>query len=154
MPTLHLGVIDQPYSQRPTTRRRKKSAGQVTTGDVAGFLENRYHVMEVFARQHEAEVAGALEGALAASLENLLMGAPPSGNPFAEGEGKIDDMFRRFLDTEEMAKLGFPGVPTQAALDRRSGKKRSARFKRARPGTGVSFIDSGLYESSFKSWVE
>lgn len=154
MPTLHLGVVDVPYNRAPSRRQRKVSTSTVTTGDVAGWLEDKYHVMEVFYREHEGDVAEALERSLEGSFQNLLLGAPAPSNPFASAESSIDDQFRKFLLTGEMEGLGYPGVPTQAALDRRSGKKRSARFKRRRPGTGVSFIDSGLYENSFKSWVD
>jgi hypothetical protein len=151
--TLHLGVVDVPYVQRPTSRRRRTRAGTVTTGDVAGWLENRYHILENFVELHTDDVAKDLEGSLAGALESLLMGAPVSINAFGGAESKIEERMKQFLALGEMEKIGYPGVPTQAALDRRAGRKRSARFKRKRPGTGVSFIDSGLMQSSYKAWM-
>jgi hypothetical protein len=155
---LVLGVTDIPYVQKPSPRQRKIRGGTVTTGDVAGFLEDRYHVMEVFARENETKIAGYLEDGLRGSLESLLMGAPPSLDPFGSGTAKIEERFKNFLSLGEMDALGYPGVPTQAAINRASGKRRSARFKRRRgPATNVapvSFVDTGLFSSSFKAWID
>jgi hypothetical protein len=81
------------------------------------------------------------------------MGAPAGIDPYGGATSEIEDRFKQFLSTGVMETLGFPGVPTQAALDRRAGKKRSGRFKKKRPSTGVSFIDTGLYQSSFRAWM-
>ena len=151
---LHLGVIDVPYVQAPSKRQRKRTGGTVTTGDVAGFLENRYNVMQIFFIENEAKIAGYLEESVRGTLENLLLGAPATNDPFGAATSEIDDRFKQFISQGEIEKLGIAGVPTQAALDRRAGKKRSTRFKKKRPGTGVSFVDSGLYISSFRSWID
>jgi hypothetical protein len=150
MPTLHLGVVEIPYSSLAKGKKAKAAMGAETTGDVAGWLENKYHIMEFFFGRHEADIAAVLEDGMAGSLESLLMGAPVSANPFGTAEGQIDKMFRRFLDREEMA--GQLGVPTQAALNGVSHRKKHPYASRnaRRP----SFIDTGLYQASFKSWVE
>ena len=146
MTTLHLGVVDLPYT--------RVGGGTVTTGDVAGFLENRYHIMEIFVEQHASDiVAPALEVSLAGAITNLMAGAPPTNDPFGQASSKIEDGLKQFIATGEMERLGYPGVPTQASLDRASGKKRSGRFKRRRAtGKSVSFVDTGLYVSSAKAW--
>src|ERR1019366_9125915 len=121
MPVLHLGVIDLPY----TVSKRS-----VTTGDVAEWLEKKYHVMEVFYRQHEGDVARDVEKSVAGALESLLLGAPPSIDPFGAGTSKIEDGFKQFLSSREMEGLGYPGVPTGAALagvSHRFKTKRGAR---------------------------
>lgn len=152
MPTLHLGVIDLPYvAAPPAGRRRKKTVGgTVTTGDVAGFLEAKYHVMEVFAELHaEDTIAPALESSLAGALESILMGAPLSIDPYGSATSAIEDRFRQFIDQKEMDALGYPGVPTRASI---IGIRR--RFKnRLDPGR-PSFQDTGLMESSFRAWVD
>jgi hypothetical protein len=51
MPILHLGVVDIPY----VDASRKKSA-TATTGQVAGWLEDKYHPMEVFVALHGQDV--------------------------------------------------------------------------------------------------
>jgi hypothetical protein len=49
-----------------------------------------------------------------------------------------------------MDTLGIPGVPTLAAQE-----GRSSRFKKGKgKGPRKSFIDTGLYVGSFKSWVD
>lgn len=153
MPVLHLGVVDSPYNEAPPPgkrRRKKLAAGHVTTGDVAGFLENRYHVMEVFATLHsEDTIAPALENSLAGALESVLMGAPLTLDPFGGAMSVIEDRFRQFIDSKEMDRLGYPGVPTKASI---KGIRR--RFKnRLDPGR-PSFQDTSLYESSVRAWVE
>lgn len=159
---LHLGVIDLPYSAPPGGGKRKKvAAGTQTTGDVAGWLEDKYHVMEVFYESHGAEIAEDLENSLAGAMENLLLGAPVklSGQAFASAESKIAERFKTFLSSQEIETLGIPGVPTQAALDGVSHRFKNPRFRMAR-GKKVkrdprpSFIDTGLYQSSSIVWID
>jgi hypothetical protein len=151
---LHLGVVDVPYVQALSRRQKKARAGTVTTGDVATWLENRYGVMETFFASRGEQIADDLAGALGGTLESFMMGAPPSIDPFGSATSSIEDQFKQFLATGEMEMLGVAGVPTQAALERRAGRRRSGRMKRRRAGTGVSFIDTGLYQSSFKAWID
>jgi hypothetical protein len=158
VPILHLGVIQLPYVQAPSANQKKVKASTVTTGDVAGWLEDNYSIMQTFMAQHGAEVADAFAESMKGAIENLVMGAPVANSPFGEAESETEHLFKRFITTGEMDRLGIPGVPTQAAKDRASGKKRSSRMKKRR-GRGqnaqpVSFYDTGLYESSFKAWVE
>ncbi len=146
MTTLHLGVIDIPYADEKG----------VTTGDVAEFLEDKYHVMGAFYGRYEGKIANALANALAGALETVRMGGPLSGKPFATAESEIAADFKHFLSSSEIETMGIEGVPTKAALD---GK--SKRFKRGRnkgktglPGVRrPSFIDTGLYQASFVDWV-
>lgn len=138
---LTLGVIEQPYQDSPG----------VTTGDVAEILEAKYHPMEIFYEVHQQEVADDLAEGFAGTLESMLKGAPVDpADLFLSGTAKIDAAFKNFLLTGEMESLGIPGVPTKAAVERRS-----LRFKKKRgPSKRPSFIDTGLYESNFKSWIE
>lgn len=141
MLTLHLGVSELPY---PDDR------DGTTTGDVAEFLERKYHVMEVFYNEHEQDVADALAEGMKDVLEAVIMGASPPADPFLAGTSEIEHLFQRFIESGEMETLGYPGVPTQAALE-----GRSLRFKAKRgPSRRVSFYDTGLYVSSFKAWIE
>ena len=133
---IHLGVIDIPYDD------------EATTGSVAEELEENYAVMGGFIELHINEVAAAVTDSLAGSLESLMMGAPLRANPFDGAMSKIEQGFRTYLDREEIAKLGRSGVPTKAA---KQGK--STRFKREYGPRRPSFIDSGLYQTSFKAWV-
>lgn len=146
---LHLGVIDIPHSDE----------GTATTGDVAQDLEDRYKVMQGFMDLHDQEVADDLADSMAGALESIMMGAPPSLDPFGTATSKIEGRFRTYLEREEIASLGRPGVPTQAALrgtsHRFKGKRNwikngnKKQFGVRRP----SFIDTGQYMTTFKVWV-
>ena len=158
---LHFGVIDIPYIQGekrlPTQkqlkkwRRTSKGTSQGTwTGDVAEFLEAKYHVIEVFYEVHQDEIAEAVVSSLTGTLEALANGAPPQINAFGTAESKIKVLFSDFLTNKEMDDLGYPGVPTKASLEGVSHRFKNRRGKPGRP----SFVDTGLYENAFLAWVD
>ena len=138
MPVIHLGVSDIPYA-----------TGDKTTGDVAEILEGKYHIMQVFYEQHKEDISADLEKSLSGSLENMMSGAPPPNKPFGTAEAAIEDRFRRFLSEAEMDKLGYPGVPTEAAL---RGVNHRMKINKGSPRP--SFIDTSLYESSMVCWID
>jgi hypothetical protein len=148
---IHLGVTDLPYAQAPGRRRRNKpvKSGTQTTGDVAGWLENRYHVIEHFLQLHGDAIGAALEQGLADTLEAALTGAPKPDNLIAGASGEIEELFRRMLESRELDALGYPGIPTKAA---QSGV--NPRLKRKRGDERPSFIATGLYSNSFKIWAD
>ncbi|EOW6510865.1 hypothetical protein ACOZXQ_000585 [Cronobacter malonaticus] len=133
---LHLGVIDIPYESESTT-----------TGDVAEFLEQKYLIMQTFFDRHGEEIARMMSDDIAASLENMLAGAPPASDPFAESMSRVHDLFMAFLDNSEMN--GMPGVPTRRALEGISKRFRDGKGPRPRP----SFVDTGTYQAAMRSWV-
>lgn len=148
--TIHLGVIDVPYANAPATgKRNKKSAANITTGDVAEILEHQYGVMEAFVDLNRPKVMQALEDSLQDALEMQLLGGPSGGDLFGPATSAIESEFKqalseRFLD-------GLPGVPTKAAEAGVSHRFKHPYAKRpARP----SFTDTGLYQASMKSWVD
>lgn len=135
---LKLGVLDVPYQEEG-----------VTTGDVAGFLESKYGVVEFFWDTHEEELGQVILDSLEGSMESMLMGAPDTADPFASGLATIESKFRDMLTSKDFdGKIA--GVPTEAA---KSGY--SKRFKKPgkKRGPRPSFIDTGLYEGSFRAWV-
>lgn len=151
---LHLGVVDVPYGPPPKPNRKSKlkSTSAMTTGDVAEILEAKYHPMEIFFETKKQKIAKELESGLAGTLESLLMGAPPTVDPFGSATEKIADMFKDFLTNREMERLGYPGVPTKAAL---SGVNHRllhpfAKANKRRP----SFVDTGQYQASARAWVD
>jgi len=172
--TLHLGVIDMPYTsydggrkaanpkrrgKRPVKASARK-ARTVTTAQVAGWLEDRYHVMEVF-YENDGGVVELLNESVDLAMEGLLMGKRVEDNPFLEATSEIQSRFKQFLSSGEIETLGIADVPTKAAkegissrfkLGRRGGwiKRKASEFGVRRP----SFIDTGLYQSSFMAWVE
>jgi hypothetical protein len=136
---LHLGVHDHPYVGK----------SGVTTGDVAEWLEGKYHVMEVFAGTYIDEISDAMADNVAGAIEQIIAGAPiPEPEYlFIDAMAATKKHFEHFLTMEEMA--GWPGVPTQAALD-----GAQSRFKKRHGPRRPSFVDSGEYFASFVSWID
>lgn len=157
MTVLHFGVIDVPYVANETLAMRKvrlkkaepKPSGALTTGDVAEFLENKYHIMEIFFEIHKDEIVENLTESVKDTMEAILSGASINIDPFGEATSKIEENFKGFLSNREMENLGYPGVPTKAAL-----MGVNHRLKRRHGPPRPSFIDTGLYQASFKSWIE
>lgn len=132
-----LGVIDMPYDYGDTS---------ATTYEVAEDLQDRYQLFTHFFETHKKEICAEVGEALAWSLINHIQ----HGAPLTQGEllGETMQQFNIFLEQEEMAGLSIDGVPTQAA---REGK--NSRLKIERGERRPSFIDGGLFKSSFVAWI-
>lgn len=133
---LHLGVIDQP------------EPNGATTYEVGTILEDKYGLFSRFAEANIDAIKSNIEDALIGALETMMQGGVVH-NEFSAATDQIDKDFRTFLDNEDMAKLGVPGVPTKAAL-----RGKSVRHKKNRGPRRPSFIDSGILQSSFRSWID
>lgn len=162
---LHFGVIDVPYvanepeaktkgraKRGAKAKRVKASPDQTTTGDVAEILEEKYGIMEAFFENNENAIAGFLEEGLKGTVENLFTGAPATNDPFGSGTSKIEEAFKDFLSTREAERVGIEGTPTRAAL-RGVNHRLKHPYAKGNPRR-PSFIDTGLYQTSFKAWVE
>ena len=164
MTTLHLGVEDIPYSWGGTSSpaKARKTAGArqggaakarsakpdtTTTGEVAEILEAKYRVMFLFTEEYPDEIANAVANGYAGAMETVMMGGPVPADPLAGAASEIEESFKYFLSSAEIEGFGVAGVPTQAALD---GVNHRLKIKKGprRP----SFIDTGLYQASFKAW--
>lgn len=150
---LHLGVVDIPYAGAPSANAPfKPFSGVTTTGDVATWLENKYHVMEIFYHANEDMIVNAITDSYENTLRNMFAGSPVPNNPLKEAEAKITARFKDFLSRAEIEALGIPGVPTGAAkmgINHRF-KHPYAKANPRRP----SFIDTGLYQSTFVAWFD
>lgn len=150
---LHLGVLDQPYATPG-----KRSAKVMTTFEVAKILERHYGLFSLFWQAHGQDAADDMSESIKASFEGVLLGQ--AIHPYGSAMSKIGHRFRQFLSNREIERMQFAPrtriadrallkIPTQAALDgvtHRHGKvSRGARR--------ASFRDSGLLETSFRSWV-
>ena len=145
MTVLHLGVVDWPYAYQ--------GAEAVTTGDVAGWLEDKYGVMQFFFDEHKQEIADNLAESARGALESFLMGAPKSRHPLIQGTDKIEWMFQKFIDNKEMDGR-VEGVPTQASLEGISHRFKDAGNKKGGRNPRPSFQDTTMYEDSFTVWVD
>lgn len=161
---LHLGVIDVHYTegepvakyrQRLSRSRksiqpiRRSNSGEMTTGDVADILEQKYQLFTAFYEHHEEEIADQLASDFSDSLDGILAGAPIGQNVFGAFEQNLGVMFRKAIETREFDTYGIPGVPTKASL-----RGVNHRLKRKRGPDRPSFRDTGLMEASFLAWVD
>ena len=152
---LNFGVVDQLYAQPAPARKKGKDTGKTakatatSTGDVAGWLESEYHIMEIFFEVHKVEITQLLEKALKGAMKNVLAGGPARPIPYSSATPAIEKMFKQFLSNQEMDGLGYPGVPTLASLE-----GVSHRFAKKHGPERPSFIDTGLYQASFRAWFD
>lgn len=142
--TLHLGVLVQAY------RSPGKKGVAVSTADVAQWLENKYGIMQAFYRVHGQDVAKALEDSLGGSMESLLMGRQV--DPWGRGMQAIQTALRQFISTREAERVGIPGTPTKAAI--RGVNHRLKHPYANRNPRRPSFRDTGLYQASFRAWID
>ena len=140
MPEIHLGVLDLPYAD-------SDSQGE-TTGDVAGYIETKYHVMRIFVEENMDDIALEVEKRLDGEIESLLQGRPFLESPIVEFP-KVEMMFRDFLDSNEIQTIFTHRI---AAADKgySSRKKKKGEVRKPRQ----AFIDTGLYQSSFRAWMD
>jgi hypothetical protein len=128
---IHFGVVDVAYSEDGKSE---------TTFEVAKKLEAEYGVMRIFITAHEHEIADEMSEELMAMLDGPVR---PANVHFTE----VDAKFRDYLNKGEWEKI--TGRQTGAAADRKSARHKSGTKTADRP----SFIDTGLYRRSFRSWV-
>ncbi|WP_244129875.1 hypothetical protein [Burkholderia gladioli] len=143
MPTLFLGVIDVAYTgegAKPGT----------TTGDVATFIEDEYHVMRVFLEMYEEQIAELMANEIAGEIESISQGKPVKGLSLDVSTGKIGELFRDFLDAREWKQAS--GQAIAAAEDGVNHRKKKP-YASSNPAR-AEFIDTGLYQASFRAWVE
>jgi len=177
--TLHLGVIDVPYTnntaqaakiisgarakktakalltqkaKKARKTKAKKGGRAITTGEVADILEKKYGVMEVFFEAHEDEISEALTDSVDKAIETLKLGDGAVVLNFKTAEAKIEAMFKQFLESEEIEQMGIEGVPTKAAI--RGISHRKAHPYKKGNDRRPSFIDTGTYQQNFKAWVD
>lgn len=139
MTTLHLGVVDVGYTGEQ---------GSKTTGDVAQFLEDKYHIMRTFLELNEDFIAKELVNQVAGQIESIAQGRRVSPN-WKPAMGKVEERFRDFLSSGEMSRVLPPSQQSVAAAKGISHRKKKVNTGKPR----TPFIDTGLYQASFRCWV-
>lgn len=142
MPTLHLGVIDVAYTG-------PDAKPGVTTGDVATFIEDEYHVMRVFLEMYEEQIGELLANDIAGEIESLAQGKPVGRLSVDVSMGKIGELFRDFLDAREWKQTSAQVV---AAADEGVSHRKKRPYAAENPAR-PEFVDTGLYQASFRAWV-
>jgi len=133
-----LGVVDMPYDY---------GEEPATTFEVATRLEEDYGLFSHFWAKHRDDIIQEAGTAVAHQLINRIRYGAPDGGELQMGE--VIQKFNIFLEQEEMAGLGVAGVPTQAAIH-----GVNSRLKRQFGPRRPSFIDGGLFKTSFTAWIE
>jgi hypothetical protein len=154
MPKLMLGVVDVAYSD---------GDGAKTTGDVAGYLEDEYHVMRSFLETYEDKIGEFLADAMVGEIESLAQGKPVTifgkdvdthlGDRVIAGQsvnGKIEEAFRDYLDAREWQQLSGQKIEAADAGVNTRKKRPTASTNKAR----AAFVATGLYSASFRAWTE
>lgn len=136
---LILGVNDVAYTDKGKA---------TTTGDVAEFLENDYHVMRTFVELNEEFIGEELVNAMAGAIESLSHGKPPELD-MSGPMGKIEERFRDFLDRGDWSKTSAQRI--EAAEQGVSHRRKQPYAKRKKR---TAFVDTGLYSASFRAWVK
>jgi hypothetical protein len=165
--SLHFGFINTPYTRetiaRPFTsakmeakRHRKRGFSRTMTAEkVAGILEAKYNVVEMFNEIHEEEIKNIMHEGFKEVAERMISergGQTRSSmkNLMRPATKRIENMFRQFLDHEEMNGM-IEGVPTDAA---KGGKLRGRGKITKRGKQRASFVNTGIYKASFRAWVK
>ena len=163
---LELGVEDVAYSD-------PDAKGATTTGEVAEILEEKYHVMRVFAELHGQDISDAIAKDVSNSMDAILHGERISKIPLQSSMGHVESMFRDYLSEDEWQKTtGQAIAAAQNGVSHRfkdvqsgksirassvaSGKVSAADTKivtKKTRGPRPAFIDTGLYSASFRAKV-
>jgi hypothetical protein len=132
--------------------RPQQAYGQgKTTREVAEELETKYGIVEKFWELEEDNIVEMLEDAFSEDIEDIMLMHTPSKAELPSKEtNKIEARFRTRLGREELHSRG--NVPTLAAL-RGISHLRQHPYAKGNPRR-PSFIDTGLYQRSFRAWVE
>ncbi len=118
-----------------------------TTYEVAEDLQDNYQIFTHFWETHADDIISEVGETVGLALINhIKYGAPMHGGELL---GETMQAFNIFLEREEMAGLSVDGVPTLAA---KQGK--NTRLKQERGERRPSFIDGGLFKSSFVAWID
>lgn len=133
-----LGVVDMQYDYGNTS---------ATTFEVANILEEEYGLFTHFWEQHQDAIIQEAGTAVAYEIINHLRYGAPAGETVLLGDSIRQ--FNIFLEQEEMAGLSVDGVPTLAAE-----LGINTRLKQHQGPRRPSFIDGGLFKSSFTAWIE
>lgn len=140
MLNLNFGVLDVGYTD---------DGGATTTGDVAGYLEERYHIMRVFVETNEDFICEVLADDMAGAVESMMQGRSISELDFPSAMSEIEGRFREWLASGELQNM----LPASQAVSEKTLKTSSRKKSIQQGALRQAFIDSGLFSASFRVWV-
>ena len=145
MATLHLGVIDVAYSDPDN-----KSLS--TTGEVAEVLEERFEVIGTFYELYGQKIADEIASVMASEINAMAKGEPLGNLPIQKAMEKIRTWFSNYLDQGEWE--ASTGIKIGVAQEGVSHRFKDARNLAGKRGSRPAFVDTGLFQASFRSWME
>ena len=137
---LNLGVVDVAYTD---------GDGATTTGDVAGYLENQYHVMRIFLEENGDFIHERITNSVVGAIESIAQGNRVPKLDLKPAMGEIEERFRDSLDSGELHRVLPQNHQVSDATLKTSSRKKVIKQDESRQ----AFIDSGLYQASFRAWV-
>jgi|SRR5215469_8277481 len=161
---ISLGFESYPYSMQSSRTRAAISARPArggfrgygagkTTQDVANELEVQYKIVETFVDMEEDFIIEIMETSLAEDVEKIVasLGAISEHGISTADTDRIEQRFREAL-TQRRFDGVIPGVPTLSAM-RGVSHLLPQPYSRRNPSR-PSFVNTGLYRSAFRAWVE
>jgi hypothetical protein len=147
MRNLVFGVVDIPYG---FAYGEDTENPDMTTGDVADFLEADYAIMQNFFKKYEAEILELISNYSIDILNDILNGTPIKiESAISSALPEIRNLFEKFILEKEMDYL-VSGVPTKRSKKGIIHRKKKVYYEPYRP----SFLDSRMYMSSFRAYID
>ncbi|GGA00440.1 hypothetical protein [Dyella caseinilytica] len=137
---LNLGVVDVVYTD---------GDGTTTTGDVAGYLESRYHIMRIFLEENEGFIHDCITNEVAGAIEIIAQGKRVPKLELRPAMSRIEERFRDALDSGELHRI----LPQSQQVSDATLKTSSRKKVMTQTESRQAFIDSGLFQNSFLAWV-
>jgi ethanolamine utilization protein EutQ (cupin superfamily) len=147
---IKMGFLNTPYSNKALNApMRTARAGEakrqnrgfkktMTATDVGAILEGKYNVVESFVATNKDEILDLVTDKLEEAVIGSLTDKVKTGDKLVIGmKGRtrqIDKLFRNFLDMDEMSSV----------IENKSANKNGRK----------SFVNTGIYRASFRSWIE
>ncbi|MBR8362169.1 hypothetical protein KDW55_02405 [Burkholderia sp. AU19243] len=105
--------------------------------------------MRVFLEMYEEEIGELLANDIAGEIESIAHGKPVGRLSVDVSTGKIGELFRDFLDAREWKQAS---AQTVAAADEGVNHRKKRPYAAENPAR-PEFVDTGLYQASFRAWV-
>ena len=154
---LNLGFEKYPYTMKSSRTRKILGKGAKIypsygagkdTAEVAQELEEEYKVVEIFWDIYGDTISENLTDAYGDAIQAVVdLSEFPKKVVSDEFTQSIQEDFRGYLDHEEH------GIKTMAAA-RGVSHLLPHPYSKNNPKPRPSFIDTGLYRSAFRAWVE
>lgn len=133
------------------TRSQKIYGQGKTTVQVAEELEDKYHIVATFSEMNSDFFTSLFEDVFVEQFEEIAtMRKSSKKGLMSKQTDKIEARFRESLSKQRYDSV-IPGVPTLASL---RGVSHLRQHPYAKSTPRPSFIDTGMYQRSFRAWVE